>query len=159
MSWFEWLQEQYTSFIAPVALGAFGYFAMKAFKVDLSDKVITAEEYGVQNIVDEYAYINGKRLRLHLVEIDCVKTNTNASPMRYYTYCYKISPRSFIDHEEFLVLYRAGKFDTAIVIAERNKGRVFGGELDGYYDVMIKRIASLQSKQIVNWDGIFIFDK
>lgn len=95
---------------------------------------------------------------LEFVDIDLVRLKGRAAPTRVFTLAAHVLPgdatEARVAHDEFLVAYRAGRWDDASNALANLRQRDLA-PLANLYEIYAKRIAALSAAQPSGWDGVY----
>jgi adenylate cyclase len=89
-----------------------------------------------------------------VVELDLIAVKGKTEPARIYTIFDVADGAGELLHKKFLDFYRQGNWDAALNLIKDLK-RCWNEELNAYYEMMEQRIQNLQSKKLLDWDGIY----
>lgn len=89
-----------------------------------------------------------------VVELDLIAVKGKTEPARIYTVFEKKYDKAEIAHNRFLEAYRAGEWGRSLAMASE-MGKLFDGQLKGYYEMMVERIDDLARNHKGPWDGIY----
>ena len=89
-----------------------------------------------------------------VAELDLIAVKGKKEPARIYTVLDVADDAGELLHENFLDLYRQGKWDAALNLTKDLK-RCWNGELNAYYKMMEERIQDLKFEEPWEWDGIY----
>ena len=89
-----------------------------------------------------------------VVELDLIAVKGKKEPARIYTVLDVADGAGELLHENFLDLYRQGKWDAALNLIKDLK-RCWNGELNAYYKMMEERIQNLKFEEPWEWAGIY----